>query len=102
MNQDDELRPPAINSGDPRMPQELIAFEAQISALRPREDRLDRERLMFLAGQASAAGSREHRSARRPWVWPAAFGAMTAAAAMLMVLMIRSDSKIGVPRNLLT
>jgi hypothetical protein len=100
MNQDDELRPPEINSGDLRMPQELIAFEAQISALRPREDRLDRERLMFLAGHASARESHEPIVATRRWAWPAAFGAMTAAAAVLLVLAIRPDSNIGGPENL--
>ncbi len=51
---------------------DLKAFEAALAALTPRSDRLDRERLMFMAGQASA-GSREGSgqqsaiSAERSW-----------------------------------
>jgi hypothetical protein len=38
---------------DPK--RELTDFEAELASLRPRSDRLDRQRLMFLAGQAAAA-----------------------------------------------
>ena len=61
---------------------DLTAFEAALAALAPRADRLDRERLMFLAGQASR-GARHAR-----WPWPAAFAAMTAVAAGLLVALV--------------
>ena len=41
------------DTSQPATPQELKSIEATLSALRPRDDRLDRERLVFLAGQAS-------------------------------------------------
>jgi hypothetical protein len=70
--------------------EDLTAFEAALAALRPRDDVLDRDRLMFLAGQVSvqssdagAVGSRGSR--RHRWGWPAAFGAMTTIAAGLLV-----------------
>lgn len=43
-------------SGQEKLPQELQALEAGLASLRPSSGRLDRERLMFLAGRASAAG----------------------------------------------
>jgi hypothetical protein len=87
----------------------LKAFEAALAALVPRGDRLDRDRLMFLAGQASVGGilsetataegapgvspvpgkihGQEARAMRR-WAWPAAFSAMTAVAATLFVMLL--------------
>jgi len=69
---------------------ELSAFEAALAALTPRGDGLNREHLIFLAGQASArsreegqvrsSGTRRHR-----WGWQAAFAAMTTVAAGLLV-----------------
>ena len=65
----------------------LQRFEAQLASLAPRAARLDRDRLMFLAGQASAAtGTIE--PLRRGWAWPAAFSAMTALAAALRVMVL--------------
>jgi hypothetical protein len=63
------------------LPPELRSFEAQLAALVPRTDRLDRERLMYRAGRASLAAE----IGRRPWAWPAAFSAMTVVAASLLV-----------------
>jgi len=70
-------------SQEENQPEDLKALEAALAALVPRGDRLDRDRLMFLAGQA--AGS-QPRAARHRWAWPAAFSAMTAAAASLLVI----------------
>jgi hypothetical protein len=74
------------NSADGHdLPSELGALAAQLKTLVPRADRLDRERLMFLAGRAAAApefDSRVH------WAWPAAFVAMTALAATLLVVLV--------------
>lgn len=67
--------------------QDLNAFEAALAALAPRSERLNRERLMFLAGQASLPAARGGRR----WAWPAAFGAMTAVAAgLLLAVVIRA------------
>ena len=78
----------------------LKAIEAELASLSPRTDRLDRERLIFLAGQQSVlarAGRkgtvpfslRENRdSPRARWSWPAAFSAMTAVAAALLVMLL--------------
>lgn len=76
------------------LPGELKSLEARLTALSPRDDRLDRERLMFLAGQASvesAVSQRDrHVLGSRPNTrpWQAAFAGMTAVAAMLLVMLI--------------
>jgi hypothetical protein len=76
-------------------------FEQSLSSLAPRAARLDRDRLMFLAGQATrqASGGRQppddldRRVARADspasrWGWPAAFSAMTALAASLLIMLV--------------
>jgi hypothetical protein len=71
----------------------LKAFEAALAALAPRADRIDRDRLMFLAGQQSRPQSRVGQAQRSPtnystaWKWPAAFSAMTTVAAALAILL---------------
>jgi hypothetical protein len=79
-------------------PNDLNAFEAALAALVPRSDRLDRDRLMFLAGQA-AVGAGGARVGRPRWGWPAAFGLMTAIAAGLLLALLarppRSDEQIA-------
>ena len=113
-------RPPASD---------LAPLEATLSSLMPRAARIDRDRLMFLAGQASALPlplgegfgegfgeglesreetcggaaltltlsqrereptrlSQTERELKRRWPWPAAFAAMTALAASLLVLVV--------------
>jgi hypothetical protein len=64
----------------------LQRLEAELAALTPRAANVDRDRAMFLAGQASV-GSPLARPSSRPWAWPAAFSAMTALAASLLVTM---------------
>jgi hypothetical protein len=77
-------------------PPELKAFEAALASLVPRADRLDRDRLMFLAGQQSPNNCSEttdggsalrlsHPTSR--WAWPGAFAAMTTVAAVLAILL---------------
>jgi hypothetical protein len=69
--------------------EDLKAFEADLAALQPRADRLDRDRLMFLAGQAAAARGNAAAAARtRRWAWPAALAAMTTVAAALLAVVV--------------
>ena len=77
----------------------LKAIEAELASLSPRTDRLDRERLIFLAGQQSAAAGEVGPAKRRGgWGWPAAFAAMTAVAAMLLVMLLsRPEAPGNVP-----
>ncbi|MBM4092251.1 MAG: hypothetical protein FJ276_22910 [Planctomycetes bacterium] len=74
---------------------DLNALEAALAALTPRSDGLNRDRLMFLAGQASAAernggsaGGVESGTRLRHWSLPAAFVAMTGVAACLLVALV--------------
>jgi len=71
----------------------LNPLERKLLALRPRDDRLNRERLLFLAGQASVI--RTQSFARSPsrrlwehWCWAPAFATMTAAAGSLLFLLL--------------
>lgn len=63
---------------------DLSALEAALASLTPRADRLDRDRLMFLAGRASAAPPPSPRLR----TWQAAFAAMSAVAASLLVALV--------------
>jgi hypothetical protein len=81
------------------LPAELKVFEARLAALAPREGRLDRERLMFLAGRASAevqlaAPADCDRPPLAQYGWPAAFATMTAVAATLLALLIARPAAI--------
>jgi hypothetical protein len=70
---------------------DLKSFEAKLAALVPRGDRLDRERLIFLAGQASVTnGSNviQPRTWQHHPIWPAAFATMSAVAATLLFLLV--------------
>ena len=68
---------------------ELAAWEARLSAFRPGPSRLDRDRVMYLSGRASA--KRERTAAARPcarWAWPAALAAVTTVAGCLLVALL--------------
>ena len=68
---------------------ELAAWEARLSAFLPGPSRLDRDRVMYLAGRASANG--ERAGAVRPgtrWTWPAALAGMAAVAGCLLVALV--------------
>lgn len=72
---------------------ELSELEAALGGLLPRPSRLDRDRLLFLAGQASASSSpasaeQRERPNRRHWIWPAISALSTAAAVVLAVLLV--------------
>src|SRR5262245_44662007 len=80
------------------LPEQLKSFEAHLAAVSPRTDRLDRERLAFLAGQASVSASAatdgvRSSSWRRHPAWPTACAGMSAIAASLLVaLVLRSET----------
>ena len=77
--------------------EDLKDIEAALASLVPRGDRLSRDRLMFLAGQASVVHRGQdgaERAAR--WAWPSAFAAMSAVAASLLVaLLVRPETGSG-------
>ena len=94
----------AAGTGRPSTPEEdlspdLKAIEAELASLTPRTGLLDRERLIFLAGQQSVAADDAGPANRRGgWGWPAAFAAMTAVAAMLLVMLLsRPEAPGNVP-----
>jgi hypothetical protein len=77
----------------PQLSDDLKRFAQDLSSLCPREDRLDRERLAFLAGQASVTTgniqSLSHSSNwRRHQAWPAAFATMSMVAATLLFMLV--------------
>lgn len=65
---------------------DLRAFEAALAALAPKAAALDRDRLMYEAGRASLATP--HVAPRGGWAWPAAFSAMSAVAASLLLALV--------------
>lgn len=75
------------------LPPELAALETALASLVPRAPTLiDRDRLMFLAGQAAAARD------RRRWLWPLSTAAsLLLAVSMAAVLVARGGSRVGEP-----
>jgi len=93
---DGQNRPHADATDRPDVPPELKATEAKLAMLIPRDDRLQRDRLIFLAGQASVRGGvdRQKKHLAR-WVWPTSLAAMTTvAAALLVMLLARPESPV--------
>jgi hypothetical protein len=100
-----EAENPFVNSDDEAnrdgskwdLPDHLKSFEARLAALSPRDDRLDRERLMFAAGRASTNSFGKHcrrcdRASPEARTWRLAFYGMTAVAGTLLALMIRGPA----------
>jgi hypothetical protein len=86
--------PDKLNRADKSPDRSMQGFEAELAGLSPRTVHLDRDRLMFLAGQASASSGMA-ASAYRGWAWPAAFSAMSAlAATFLLTLVLRSPREV--------
>lgn len=67
-----------------------------LGKLLPRPSRLDRDRLLFLAGQASVCSPAPLRQPeRRRWLWPAVSAVSTAAAIALAVLLaLRPEPRV--------
>ena len=70
---------------------DLAGVEAALAALRPSPSALDRDRLMFLAGQA--AGRRRARLAARMWAGTSAVA--TIAACVLAILLLQRAGPEG-------
>jgi hypothetical protein len=87
---------------DEKRENEMTPFEAALAALMPRADRVDRERLMFAAGQQSVMAGRIRRNAA-VLLWPGAFGLMSIVAATLLIMLLfktgpgTSGNKVGHP-----
>jgi len=76
----------------------LSAFESALAALEPRAAEIDREALFFAAGRAAALrDENERRSPAVRWSWPLAFSAMTAVAAMLLVMLLHRPAPVDAP-----
>jgi len=74
---------------------ELKSLEAKLAALAPRADRLDRDKLMFLAGRESALAEARRRNGRlRRWAGSAAVAALAAAAAVVVMVLARPAPQI--------
>lgn len=98
----------AMNSGNENsagdvpweLPDDLKSLEAGLNVLAPREDRLNRDRLVFLAGQASAVPTNQRPIALLgvsldAQVWPRAFAAISVVAATLLVMLLMRPSSTG-------
>lgn len=83
-----------------RLPDELEELQRALRSLEPLPGRLDRGRLIYLAGRASAGVSPSGTSAagaahKRNWAWPVSTVAMTLVAATLAVaLAIRPQPQV--------
>lgn len=70
-------------------------LERLLASLKPRESRINRDRVMFLAGQASAVVSQRSRSLRLArWFWPAVTVCSTCAG-ILMGAALTADHRIA-------
>ena len=69
---------------------ELARFESQLQRFRPGPSRLDRDRLMYLAGRTAVEGERAADGARcfGRRVWASAFWGMTAVAVSLLAALV--------------
>jgi len=80
--------------------EDLNRLEQALAALRPRSSEIDRDRLLFLAGRASAEGANRVRPPRR-WLWPASTALSSAAALVLLALLTlrpAGDANRDIPR----
>lgn len=84
-----EEEPKQLKPTAPRAP-ELGKLEAALAELTPRAVSLDRDRLMYLAGQASVGTL----ASPRGWRWPAAFSGMSALAATLLIMLVSRPPRI--------
>ena len=93
-----DARPRGPDPPELQLPPSLKPFEAALSSLVPRSDRLDRDLIMFRAGQLSVAGRGRRAAWARSALWPAALAAMTTAAAVLLVTLLARPEPPAVER----
>ncbi len=67
---------------------DLKSLEAALADLSPRADGLNRDRILFLAGQASVTRDGTTSAGYQRWAWPSAFAVMSTVAAALLVMVI--------------
>ena len=86
-------------SSNNQIPRDLKPVEQTLAALSPQPPRIDRDRVMFLAGAASVQGSevRGQRSEvakiKGAWTWPAATAALAATSlALAVALVVRTNA----------
>ena len=76
--------------------EELTAFEAALSSLGPKASSLDRDRVMFLAGQAAGKSSLPAGRLRASWLWPCVTAAsLLAAVTFGGMLLVRGGPQIA-------
>jgi hypothetical protein len=94
MNPRDDETAPADAA---QLSSELQSFEAALAQLRPSPAAIERDRLMFLAGQASArrAVTTAQRNILPGWFWPASSAVMTGVAAALLFMLAMRTPVIG-------
>ena len=79
-------------------PDSLTPIEQALAGFTPSAPRLDRDRLMFLAGQASAEGRESEIGSRKAdvhppsnagaWLWPASTAVLTATSLALLIALV--------------
>jgi hypothetical protein len=87
-----------------RISDELKSFEAELAHLRPCGDRLDRDRVVFLAGRASLEADLEFlKTTRTPTLWqkarPAVFAATLGIAATVLAMTLARPRMIVLPED---
>ncbi len=110
-NEKKDDRKPFNGDIDRGLSEELQLLEAQLKLLKPLPDRLDREKLIFLAGQASVSDASATLSTHTSrWqsstaLWPGSFAAMTVVAATLLLMLLTqtpNSPSPKIPENNLT
>jgi hypothetical protein len=81
------------NGPRPKPDPELAALEAALQSLRPQADWLDRDRLMYRAGRASAMGKagRQSTAGRTALFWPLATAASLLLAVTFGALLLQGE-----------
>lgn len=81
-----------------RLNDELAAIEAALGSLRPAPSSVRRDRLMFLAGQASVQTTPRDRRRPAAWLWPCATSLSLLAAATFGVLWAAGNRSEAIER----
>jgi hypothetical protein len=85
-------------SAEEELSADLKSLAAELAKLVPSGDRLKRDRLLFLAGQASVGANGQANKIPAAFgnrsIWPAAFAVMTSIAAALMAIVLLKPPQI--------